>query len=287
MQMMLGETKAVSTGRISDADRKAIITRFLSYKLSPAASVGLMLWKGKTLRGEKVRAEPEFIAEQISERLVPLFIQDVSDAIRFQGMDGLAATVPLAIHGIGAQTYETTPSMEATQLKNTYAQRVFGVKWDELSPKAQELLRENRPEIVEAERRARIDRENYDWADKRLAEQREAGRKIRRSLPLKVQKEMNALAVDVGGLSRYIGKNWYLNKKRYDEYQNKTKQLLELMLPRVISMPLYKRGSDTVKRAMLDEAIARVKSQVRQHIIRKATIADLERLTQRQKEGAL
>jgi hypothetical protein len=86
VQLATGKRKATESGRIYDAERTEIISRFLQSKLSPHAGLAVDLWKGETFLGKKLKLSPAGVSEQVYERLAPLFIQDVIDAMRLQGL---------------------------------------------------------------------------------------------------------------------------------------------------------------------------------------------------------
>jgi hypothetical protein len=277
-QLIMGEMKTTETKRKLPVDRGDVIWRFIQSKLSPPAGMTVDLLRGETFLGEKLKPEPGFIGEQVMQRFTPLFIQDVIDAARYQGMEGVSLVAPLALHGIGAVTYPITPSAESARIKDVHAMETFGQKWDDLGPEPQKALRENVPQIALAEAQAKIDRENFDFLAKMVEQQQAAGDKVFKSLPQDVQDEMNELTVPMGGLARNISSNWYLNDKRYEQYQTDVGKILKPVLSKIIKKQLWKTLPDNIKRKIIIEIIDNAKKAVRDKIIKQATMKDIEEL---------
>ena len=276
-QTMWGERKAATTGRVSDVERKEVITRFLRSKLNPMAGVGWDIWTGETFLGKKMKWEGDFLAEYIAEHITPLFLQDLKDAIKYQGLDATILVAPLAIHGAGAATYEPTPRSDEVELKNHYAHQAYGKGWDELGAVTQDVLRTFRPDIVKAEEKTRRAREDYTFIGKLAQEEQDAGERVFKKLPKNIQKEMDRLAVDVGGLRRQLKSDWYLNKKRYNQYQQEVKKMLERSLSRLINNPSWNVMNDDVQQVMLKTTVDQCKKLIRQRIVMQANMKDLER----------
>lgn len=276
-QLVAGERKAATTGRLSDVERKEVITRFLRSKLNPMAGVGWDIWTGETFLGKKMKWEGDFLAEYIAEHITPLFLQDLKDAVQYQGLDATVLVAPLAVHGAGAATYEPTPRSDEVELKNHYAHQTYGTGWDQLGPSAQKVLRTFRPDLVKAEEKTRAAREDYTFIGKLAQEEQDVGKRIFKKLPKNIQKEMNRLTVDIGGLRRQLKSDWYLNKKRYNQYQRDVQKMLEKSLPNLINNPSWNVLNDDVQQVILQTQIDTAKKLVRQRIVMQANMKDLER----------
>lgn len=280
VQFMLGQRKASASGRISKADRYETMKRFLRSKMNPAAALPMDLLSGETFLGDKMSLEASSVMEQIFQRLTPLFIQDVVDAVRWQGMESLSYVAPSAFFGINAQTYPETTLQEGFRVKNFYAQQTFGKKWDDIGNHAQRLLRSSYPQITELEERAKFERENYNFVGKIIEEQRAEGRKIQKALPKDIQAELSNIGFVISGMSRYIGGAWYLNDKRYDEYTGTTNKLLLNTIPKLMRTRTWSRTPRSIKRDILDELVRMVKKTVRQKIIDDSTKDDMVSLAE-------
>ena len=126
-QLISAEAKGTETKRIMPTDRGQAIWRFVQSKLSPASGLSVDLVRGETFIGEQLEATPEGITKQAFERFTPLFIQDVVDAARYQGLTTAAIVAPLAGHGIGAMTYPVRPATEASRIKDVKSRQAYGV----------------------------------------------------------------------------------------------------------------------------------------------------------------
>lgn len=277
-QMILNEQKSLSSGRMFKPGRAEIFTRFLESKLNPAVGAALDIYRGQTFFGEEIKPEAPFVAEQIWQRITPLFIQDVVDAVRFQGLGTAGIVAPLAFFGIGAMTYPESTSGQSFRLKDHYARKVFGKKWDEIGNESQEALRINYPQIKEFENQVRFERENWDFISKIQEETSDIGEKIQKSLSENVRTEFNSIGFKIPGLSRYIGRSWYLNDKRYNQYKESVQKDIQKVLPKIISSNVYKSMSDSSKRDFLNTIIQHIKKIRRQEIKDSALKNDLVNL---------
>ncbi len=104
-QIMTGQRKS-GAGFISDASRKSSILRFFRSKLSPQAGLATDVALGETFLGEEVEPTVSGLKTQTFNRLVPLFVQDMVDAIRENEAMGAFLTLPGAL-GASVQSYRT------------------------------------------------------------------------------------------------------------------------------------------------------------------------------------
>jgi len=141
-QLITGQRKTLGTGELMDAERKWIAARFMMSKLSPQAGIPLDIWRGESYMGEEIEPEPGAIKTQIWNRMGPLAIQDIVEAVREEGLKGLAA-LP-ALGGVGVLTFET-PGEKIARL----AKERHGVDWAKAG-KTERLRLEEDPEIAAA-----------------------------------------------------------------------------------------------------------------------------------------
>jgi len=274
-QLFTAQGKSTKTGEIYTKDRLEVFGRFIQSKLSPPAGLTVEMLTGKDFLGEpipdRVKTKEGFI-EYALEKITPLVIQDTVEAYRTEGMKTAAAALPMAFHGVGVQTFERTSMDDLTDLRDHYAIDVFGRKWEELGPRAQNALREYKPQIEEQERIAQFDRRNIAFDATR---QREAGQLVERSLGKNIRKEMDRIGVTVGGISRTLNRNWRLSSDRYSEYQKETSKLINSVLSRIVDTPGYNNMDDQRKAALLDYVIRESKRAARNKIVMTANIKDL------------
>lgn len=274
-QLISGQRKATDTGTMYDIDAKETLLRFVRSKLGPFPGLITDYFTGQTFIGEEFYEKPIDIMKRAKELTLPFALDDIAEAIYHQGLEGGLIAAPVAFHGIGVQTYPLTPGKEVQLLKNRYAREIFGQDWEDLGPTVQKMLREERPQIEVAERKAAFERTNYSFLTRQKEEQANIGRKIQDSLPKNIQNELNSLYIEVGGLSRRIATNWFLNDQRYKEYQNLTKKALNLILPQFINNPDWKTLPAEMRTEFLTELIQGCKKYAREEIIEKAERKDL------------
>lgn len=102
-QIITGERKT-ATGRVQDIARMETMERFFRSKASPVFGLAWDIIEGETFIGEALSLEAEGVGEQVYQRLTPLFIQDLIDAIKEEGWIGGFIAIPAAF-GVGAVTY--------------------------------------------------------------------------------------------------------------------------------------------------------------------------------------
>jgi len=113
-QMTTGQRKSTATGKVTNMDKQTfpftsrldLVYRFGEQKLSP--QMGLVV---DALRGESMVGEPFDITREASERLMPLYIQDLYEATT-GGNPATALTGIPAFYGAGVQTYSPTPKKQ-------------------------------------------------------------------------------------------------------------------------------------------------------------------------------
>jgi hypothetical protein len=100
-----GEEKVLGEGYKADT-RKDIIYRFFENKESPIASFITQMLEGKDAIGRPLHVLPKSLEERgvILDRFIPMFSQDVLDAVHEYGTAGLLVAAPAAI-GVGSSTY--------------------------------------------------------------------------------------------------------------------------------------------------------------------------------------
>ena len=132
-QEYTGEKKG-SDGRVRDVDRSDTLQRFLQTKLAPVPGLGVDIASGTNFSGEEVRADLPTAENQALSRLTPLFLQDIREAIKEDGLQGALRTAPAAF-GVGVQTYGT---LRETQ--NLVGGEIFKKPWRDLTPTQQDIV---------------------------------------------------------------------------------------------------------------------------------------------------
>ncbi len=98
-----GERKT-EMGEIIEVNTQEALLRFFETKLSPVVSLANDILRGETFLGEEMTLETEDLQKQIRNRMVPLFIQDVWDAMHEDGLAGAFSATP-GFFGVGIVSY--------------------------------------------------------------------------------------------------------------------------------------------------------------------------------------
>jgi len=122
-----------------------------------------------------------------------------------------------------------------------------------------------------------MERENFSFAKEMFEEQNETARRVYKSLPKNVQKEFDRLEVEIKDVSRRIGSNWYLNLKRYKQYEEDLKKILKRVVPQPMKSPGWNKLDENTQREILQALVEQCRKHVRQQIIVNANIEDVVR----------
>lgn len=271
-QAITGQRKTTTTGKIMEQPRRETAKRFVRSKLAPVPAFFYDWYDGTTYTGEEMADVP--IKSQLRQRLIPLAIQDIGDAVAYQGLKEGAITLPAAILGIGATSWEPSDFQKAALLKDEIATKYFGKKWDDLSVISQRAIKQSNPQIEDMIRKAKADKTSVPFVEEMLKKQIKIGLEIQGKLPPNVQKEMKRLYMRISGLNRTISDGWYLNDERYEKYQELTSTYLNRSLPKVMTSGNWRAISDDNKRKLIEEVISTAKEVARTRIIMKAVMDD-------------
>lgn len=118
--LVTGMKKSSITANTYEQNRLDIIQQFVRSKLMPSVSLFYDLMAGRTYTGEKMELE----AKQAYQRLAPMFVQDLVDAIESEGLLGIPLASPGAV-GIGIITYDLPnwPELQAYYKLETTKER--------------------------------------------------------------------------------------------------------------------------------------------------------------------
>ncbi len=263
-QLIFNQRKATTTKRIYDINRLNTTTRFLQTKASPLMGAVIDFMKGENFLGEPISAQ--HIDKEVYNRFMPLFTQDLIDAIRFQGLDGAILTAP-AFWGIGAQTYEESDFSKLSQYKDGLAQHTFGRKWGELSFNQQRALTATHPEIEAKRREAVFKSKRPAPIEESIKQQAIIGQKVQKRLNPIIKKELDNSKIKITGFARNIAGGFHLNDKRYKQYQDLSVQNINDIIPAIIKQSGWKQLPLTWRQDIIKKAIDRAKEFARRQVI--------------------
>jgi hypothetical protein len=278
---MVDPTIKTQSGRIIEGERQDTIWSFLQSKLGPVPAFALDLMRGQTFYGDYVGLDADSLSQQFYQRFTPFFIQDVVDALHYQGLYAGMKAAPLAFFGAGVQTYPTSKTTEVLQKKNMLSMQVLGQKWDDLGPKVQKYMRDEFPEIEQAERQAAYDRSNFSFLEKIGKEREKTVQRMNKALPSDVRDELGLLNLKPSGISRVIASDWYLNDKRYKAYEAKVTLAYKKVLTKMVRSPKWNSVSQPIKVKLLTEVMNEIKNAVRTDIVANANKEDILRISRK------
>ncbi len=150
-QFSTAQRKTVG-GRIQQLQRLDVATRFARTKLSPAVGLLTDLVAGETFLGEELPPKStKGVVGQIYQRMTPLAIQDIIDAVSQDGVLGGVIGASGFI-GVGVVTYTD----EARRERDKAAKTKYGMTWEEVGLRygrvTQLKLEQTTPAILEAEK---------------------------------------------------------------------------------------------------------------------------------------
>jgi len=162
-QLLTGERKS-AYGNLSKTQRSEIASRFLQSKASPAFGLMVDLLKGENFMGEPIFNETTGFIKTARDRLLPLALQDVIDAMEQSGVNGIWTAAP-ATMGIGVLTYVD----DLVRVKGKIARNMGYQTWGEIDPKTQRQIENTSVELqtayIEFDRRVM----GTAWGDWRVA----------------------------------------------------------------------------------------------------------------------
>ena len=158
-QMLMGERKS-AYGNINEAERWDIAVRFAQTKFSPAAGLIADLWKGENYLGEPLFEGTTGFSKTARDRLLPLAIQDVIDAIEMDGANGIWKAIPATL-GIGVLTFVN----DLNRIQQRVAREMGFEGWDVIDPKTRREIENSNVELQAAQ--IAFDRQTmgFAWSD--------------------------------------------------------------------------------------------------------------------------
>ncbi len=149
MAQLASGQRVTESGNVVSQNRAETVARFAQTKLSPVAGLINDILKGSDYMGEEMELDTRSLKTQAFNRLVPLWIQDMTDAINQSGLQGGLLALPGAT-GVGIVTYRN----DVNKIKEKLAQEKYGMSWDDVAvkynDKVQYELGKNSPELQAA-----------------------------------------------------------------------------------------------------------------------------------------
>lgn len=260
-QISSGQVKA--NEKLHNINRKEVIERYVRTKLSPPAGLVWDVLEGQTFMGDEMKLEPTFLTRDIPSRVVPMVMQDIYDAVRYQGMDGvLPITSTTAFFGLGVGTWEPSKWELLRREQDDLANTTYGKEWDALNEIQQKLLQRDNKLLDNLKREAEYERTVFPYLEEIKKEQLIAGLDVEGGLLKSTQKELARLKIRVGSLPRTFG-DWTLNDERYEKYKTHITKELQKELSKAMKEEGWEPKSDEDKTRFIEKAIEVAKTRAR------------------------
>jgi len=143
-QMLAGERKS-AYGNMNKAERGEIAGRFIQSKMSPVAGIMADLWRGETYEGKPIFSDTTGFSKAARDRVLPLAVQDIIDAMEMSGVNGMWVAAPATL-GIGALTIVN----DFVRVKEKIAGDMGYESWDDIDPKTQREIENRNAELQAA-----------------------------------------------------------------------------------------------------------------------------------------
>lgn len=290
VRLATGETKSVA-GHIYPLDYKAEIFNVLRSRTNPLYSLVVDAITGQTYIGERFGAPPRGVvgdwmtskgipewvqstSKEVWDRMGPLTMQDVTDALIYEGVP-MAITVGMAgFIGVSVQTYPESIGTTVTKLKDQLAQQQLHKNWDDIGPGAQEAIRKSEPDLAELEQQQKYERSLGP-------EERTYRVEPLPGIDQETKQVLKGLYIPVPAVSRKISTNWVLNDERYKEYQDLTALYINSTIRDMVSEEYWNKSTNRQKRESVEACIEIIKEIMRNKIQNEADIKDLQLLEQK------
>ncbi len=224
--------RTTTSGRKRDVDVKNLVTKLGRSKSSLLVGGAVDWYTEQNYVGEPFPPE-EFLGKVGLglESFTPMWIRDMVEATIEDGvLIGLPAGAASFL-GEGVSSYKERASIQLQRYEDEVAIKQFEKRYEELSPRQQDMLYERHPDLKLLKLQAGVEKESPAQLNKMLRDQYKSGRIILKSLPQDIQKGLESATIRSIGLDRsWRRKNkiFYLNDKRYEWYQKRVTELLNL-----------------------------------------------------------
>lgn len=162
-QLITGQRKTLSTGDIMGITRREVPLKYLEMGLSPQASIGLDIYRGETFLGEPLKPEMQSARGQFWNRMAPMGIQDIVEAVKTEKFIG-AIAAPFAFLGVGVYAPDLLGA-KVNELCRQYDPE--GRRKAEMAPVEFKRLADEHPDLAEAYEKqiAQASERGAEWAE--------------------------------------------------------------------------------------------------------------------------
>jgi hypothetical protein len=190
----------------------------------------------------------------------PQILGDIFNASVNTGWGGLLATGASGALSGSQQMYPESASISMQKSQNDAAQIEHQKDWDMLSPRQQQKIEKDYPEIGKWEQQAKFERSEKDL---------EISVKPKElKLPADVRRTLKDATVPYPAVSRNIGSRFFLNDDRLKEYQKLAADLLTQRIRTIKANPDWENASPEKKQRWVTTEVDRSKEMARRQLMK-------------------
>lgn len=239
---LLTGKQVTTAGKKKPPSAGEAFSRYLNSKRTLYITLGKQLLTGKDWLGNPVTLKDtaldnlpfEFFQAFVEAGEADGIWEDIANGMEIdatkKALGNLAPSIA-ALGGVGTGSYPVHAATTRYKFQDIIAEQKHNKKWDELSLSEQNRLKsEHKKQFVVLSEKVRKERIDVPFSLERIQkEETEANRRVTKML----SKSSRGLVKDIDlGVSRRP-KNWYLNDKRYNRYQELVAQFADERLSKV------------------------------------------------------
>lgn len=138
------QERKTTSGQVRELDNfsDALWNEFLRSKTSPIAGLGWDIKTGSTYVGERIKSDPSSVADQVRDKMMPIFLRDVYEGYTEQGFKGAGFALPGAL-GVRVTSFQTL-----ADIKDGAAREVFGEDYRDLTGQKRAIVDQD-PRVID------------------------------------------------------------------------------------------------------------------------------------------
>ena len=193
--------------------------------------------------------------EALLKAISPEIVTATVEAGLADGTWAALATGVATANSVGVSTYPIPAANTRSNFRNIIAQRAYGKRWDDIGLKEQrQLLIQNRKQFAAFDKLIKAERVEKPFTPERIIEEeKKSGKRITKMLSKTNRAKVAGVSVSVSRRP----KNFYLNDKRYQEYQRLTAKYLNERLTKLN----LENKSDKVRTKLLEVSVKLAKDK--------------------------
>lgn len=297
------ESIKTQSGRIVEIPREDLAKNYVEGRETALIGIFHEILTGESLFGQKVWAAPdleqlekegtvtaEAYAEAwrrsgaipggqtafltgrwLTEHLMPASLTAFAEASITDGWPQAVAAGLTEAMAMSAQSYKQRASAELAIMQDELAQAYHKKKWDELTPKEQNAIRDNEPPLHDVQISMRKEQQRWAQPQFERREEQETENQLFDALSDAVKDELESFGLTAGTVGRRFGPTdapFYLNEPRFEEYVTITKAKVQEALDQLIGSTRYRGKEKKDQEADIQAALSKAKLAARDELLR-------------------